>query len=71
MQSYDYTTRSRLSTNKFCLGVIPFLTEQVVVCLDFWKIFCKKCVEILAVTKICVISLSLSQVSRVNISIIS
>lgn len=73
MQCHDHTTKNRLFTNEFCSGVIPFLTEQIVVCLDYWKIFCRKCVENLVVTKKCVISLSLSlsQVSRVNISIIS
>lgn len=58
MQCHDHTTRSRLFTNEFCSGVIPFLTEQIVVCLDYWKIFCRKCVENLVVTKKCVISLS-------------
>lgn len=60
MQCHDHITRSRLFTNEFCSGVIPFLTEQIVVCLDYWKIFCRKCVENLVVTKKCVISLSLS-----------
>ena len=51
MQCHDHITRSRLFTNEFCSGVIPFLTEQIVVCLDYWKIFCRKCVENLVVTK--------------------
>lgn len=69
MQCHDHITRSRLFTNEFCSGVIPFLTEQIVVCLDYWKIFCRKCVENLVVTKKCVISLSLSLSLRCRASI--
>ncbi|MDV7053363.1 hypothetical protein R4E93_17280 [Bacteroides ovatus] len=46
--------------NEICAGGASLLAEAVFVCIDFLKIFCKKCVENLAVTKNCVISLSLS-----------
>ena len=46
--------------NEICAGGASLLAEAVFVCIDFLKIFCKKCVENLAVTKYCVISLSLS-----------
>lgn len=51
-------------TNEISPTTLSLLKEQVVMCLDSWKIFCRKYAENLAVTKNCVISLSLSGAAR-------